>query len=74
MCVPINEVRLSLPLPGVPPAGLQRAPELQLWVRRRSSTGGTPGRGSDSLDLISGYVNAIYLESVTSVSIVVGSV
>ena len=57
--------RLSLPLPGVPPVELRRAPELQLWIRRRSSTGGTPGRDGDSLDLCFGHKNTTASESVT---------
>ena len=66
--------RLSLSPPGVPPAGLRRAPELQLWIRRRSSIGGTPGRDSDSLDFIHGHAHATALESVTFRWLVVESV
>ena len=62
---PKKRSRLSLSLPGVPPAELRRAPELQLWIRRRSSTGGTPGRDGDSLDLIYGHRNTTASESVT---------
>ena len=70
---PKKRSRLSLSLPGVPPVELRRAPELQLWIRRRSSAGGTHGRGSDSLDLISGHEHSTASKSVTFGWLVDGS-
>ena len=66
--------RLSLSLPGVPPAELRRLIHSCSSGARRSSEGGTPGRGSDSLDLINGHANATASESVTFGWLVGGSV